>query len=99
MYMFVQYMYMKVHEFRKQLSQAFDAALDGQDVLIEHGNIIYRLSAERPGRLASNAAMDAFMNRRLQTNGEHVLERHPTQANPSSHTYMEPTVTPPEDVA
>lgn len=38
-------MYMKVHEFRKDLKQAFDSALRGEEVQIERGGVVYQLTA------------------------------------------------------
>ncbi len=39
-------MYMKVHEFRKNLKACFDEALSGNTVIVERGGIQYRLVAD-----------------------------------------------------
>lgn len=38
-------MYMKIHEFRKNLKDSFDKALHGEKVIIERGGVSYRLTA------------------------------------------------------
>jgi hypothetical protein len=40
-------MYMKVHEFRKELKNCFDAALNGDSVVIERGGVQFQLIADK----------------------------------------------------
>lgn len=60
-------MYMKVHEFRKDLKTHFDTALTGQAVLIERGGVQFRLTtdftvAEHDALMASARYIQATTN-------------------------------------
>lgn len=49
---------MKVAEFRKDIKNQLDLALNGKDVLIERGGVIYQLTVKGPASVAPRYLAD-----------------------------------------
>lgn len=72
---------MKVYEFRKDLKQAFDAALRGEEVSIERGGISFSLKAEGVvGTDSSNTAPIKPVVADAKSNFGFCKEGHPIPA-------------------